>query len=126
MTINPIIRPTVVRDIDKIMNLTLILYSLVNSSNNGCAAYIVEKIKKEVSANAIAICQNALSFVVYPLVSTVPPTIKQSIVLPYSIIRSEEHTSELQSRFDLVCRLLLEKKKITRQYLTCYIMNNTR
>src|SRR5699024_12720900 len=28
--------------------------------------------------------------------------------VPY---RSEEHTSELQSRFDLVCRLLLEKKK---------------
>src|SRR2546421_8641995 len=26
-------------------------------------------------------------------------------------IRSEEHTSELQSRSDLVCRLLLEKKK---------------
>src|SRR5699024_11862833 len=26
--------------------------------------------------------------------------------------RSEEHTSELQSRFDLVCRLLLEKKTI--------------
>src|SRR5699024_12449091 len=25
--------------------------------------------------------------------------------------RSEEHTSELQSRFDIVCRLLLEKKK---------------
>src|SRR5438067_6951430 len=31
----------------------------------------------------------------------------------YDVIpRSEEHTSELQSRFDLVCRLLLEKKKI--------------
>src|SRR5699024_11800682 len=27
------------------------------------------------------------------------------------ILRSEEHTSELQSRFDLVCRLLLEKRK---------------
>src|SRR5437868_5423017 len=27
-------------------------------------------------------------------------------------VRSEEHTSELQSRFDLVCRLLLEKKKL--------------
>src|SRR2546421_3942654 len=27
------------------------------------------------------------------------------------IVRSEEHTSELQSRSDLVCRLLLEKKK---------------
>src|SRR5690349_22152482 len=29
--------------------------------------------------------------------------------------RSEEHTSELQSRRDLVCRLLLEKKKKTNQ-----------
>src|SRR5437868_15292765 len=28
-----------------------------------------------------------------------------------AVFRSEEHTSELQSRFDLVCRLLLEKKK---------------
>src|SRR5271167_5275457 len=32
----------------------------------------------------------------------------KSLVQPH---RSEEHTSELQSRFDLVCRLLLEKKK---------------
>src|SRR5699024_12677394 len=32
----------------------------------------------------------------------------QSVSFP---LRSEEHTSELQSRFDLVCRLLLEKKK---------------
>src|SRR5699024_12472051 len=30
--------------------------------------------------------------------------------------RSEEHTSELQSRFDLVCRLLLEKKNCTYNY----------
>src|SRR5699024_11881188 len=30
--------------------------------------------------------------------------------------RSEEHTSELQSRFDLVCRLLLEKKKSNIRY----------
>src|SRR5699024_11821572 len=30
-------------------------------------------------------------------------------------MRSEEHTSELQSRFDLVCRLLLEKKKCDRK-----------
>src|SRR5699024_11420599 len=28
----------------------------------------------------------------------------------FNVARSEEHTSELQSRFDLVCRLLLEKK----------------
>src|SRR5438034_5137565 len=31
----------------------------------------------------------------------------------YRLRRSEEHTSELQSHSDLVCRLLLEKKKIT-------------
>src|SRR5699024_12601304 len=36
--------------------------------------------------------------------------------------RSEEHTSELQSRFDLVCRLLLEKKK-TIYKKTHHIMN---
>src|SRR5699024_12645699 len=35
----------------------------------------------------------------------IPPRLTKS--------RSEEHTSELQSRFDLVCRLLLEKKKNT-------------
>src|SRR5260370_20314954 len=34
----------------------------------------------------------------------------QLIVL---LLRSEEHTSELQSHLNLVCRLLLEKKKIT-------------
>src|SRR5438105_9663060 len=33
--------------------------------------------------------------------------------------RSEEHTSELQSRVDLVCRLLLEKKKKTKQEKIC-------
>src|SRR5699024_12661666 len=33
---------------------------------------------------------------------------ESNVLLHY--VRSEEHTSELQSRFDLVCRLLLEKK----------------
>src|SRR2546428_5321785 len=39
-----------------------------------------------------------------------------------SAIRSEEHTSELQSRSDLVCRLLLEKKK--KQQIQHMIQNN--
>src|SRR5438874_7864307 len=34
--------------------------------------------------------------------------------------RSEEHTSELQSRRDLVCRLLLEKKKKTNEKSACF------
>src|SRR5437867_5948792 len=36
--------------------------------------------------------------------------------------RSEEHTSELQSPYELVCRLLLEKKKLTNHRLTLIIM----
>src|SRR5690625_7051384 len=41
------------------------------------------------------------------------PLIFQSILIVYrrNTLRSEEHTSELQSRGHLVCRLLLEKKK---------------
>src|SRR2546429_7256999 len=34
----------------------------------------------------------------------------------HAVVRSEEHTSELQSRLHLVCRLLLEKKKTKRPY----------
>src|SRR5699024_12388307 len=37
-----------------------------------------------------------------------PPPLDKRLFMLY---RSEEHTSELQSRFDLVCRLLLDKKK---------------
>ena len=40
----------------------------------------------------------------------------------FAIIRSEEHTSELQSRTNLVCRLLLEKKKKKNREYTRYII----
>src|SRR5438309_8429227 len=43
-----------------------------------------------------------------------PPSAMDSDSLMYDT-RSEEHTSELQSQFHLVCRLLLEKKKKTKQ-----------
>src|SRR5438105_13181331 len=38
--------------------------------------------------------------------------------------RSEEHTSELQSRVDLVCRLLLEKKKKKKKNITLIKLQN--
>src|SRR5438132_9011248 len=47
-----------------------------------------------------------------------------SVMLPLAhvpALRSEEHTSELQSHSDLVCRLLLEKKKNKLHTLTDYI-----
>src|SRR5699024_2792683 len=48
-----------------------------------------------------------------PIITTGAFTIMRNLLFfnVITIIRSEEHTSELQSRFDLVCRLLLEKKK---------------
>src|SRR5260370_26964225 len=39
--------------------------------------------------------------------------------------RSEEHTSELQSHLNLVCRLLLEKKKITKSRLSAVSPRHT-
>src|SRR2546422_11296257 len=41
------------------------------------------------------------------------PVLSRSFVEEFNRQRSEEHTSELQSRLHLVCRLLLEKKKKT-------------
>src|SRR5258706_6785805 len=38
--------------------------------------------------------------------------------------RSEEHTSELQSLTNLVCRLLLEKKKKNKNHANCRLMRN--
>src|SRR2546422_4984956 len=45
---------------------------------------------------------------------------------PAGTHRSEEHTSELQSRLHLVCRLLLEKKKKKSIKLTCVLSKITR
>src|SRR2546421_9254109 len=43
-------------------------------------------------------------------IEPVDPALEEQRQTP-AAVRSEEHTSELQSRSDLVCRLLLEKKK---------------
>src|SRR5699024_12014179 len=53
--------------------------------------------------------------IIFVSISRTPPFSRscadRSITCSHSaFVRSEEHTSELQSRFDLVCRLLLEKK----------------
>src|SRR5699024_12028565 len=72
-------------------------------------------------------------------IDTNPTSAEHEIFNSLAIVfieRSEEHTSELQSRFDLVCRLLLEKKKINVTYLhektyyrsefnTAYLKSNT-
>src|SRR2546429_5897021 len=50
-------------------------------------------------------------------------TVSDSFLLTVNAVRSEEHTSELQSRLHLVCRLLLEKNK-KRQH-RCVHRDNT-
>src|SRR2546422_6559854 len=49
-------------------------------------------------------------FIIQAIVFVILPSISSFALL--LIERSEEHTSELQSRLHLVCRLLLEKKKV--------------
>src|SRR5438309_7203197 len=55
-----------------------------------------------------------------PLTSMVaPPSQIRELCEIDPLLRSEEHTSELQSQFHLVCRLLLEKKKNKPQEYHC-------
>src|SRR5437868_12313586 len=53
-----------------------------------------------------------------PVLSGDPQRARLGTVGRLDLRRSEEHTSELQSRFDLVCRLLLEKKKKNNKQIT--------
>src|SRR5438445_5426921 len=54
-----------------------------------------------------------------------PPPVRHPMGRPALGRRSEEHTSELQSRQYLVCRLLLEKKKKKKQKIQTLILYKT-
>src|SRR2546429_3385786 len=56
------------------------------------------------------------------LVYNIPLSFRPAV---YKLYRSEEHTSELQSRLHLVCRLLLEKKKRTLQPMPSSLHSST-
>src|SRR5687768_18269153 len=49
--------------------------------------------------------------------------LNQSSATAGSSVRSEEHTSELQSRLHLACRLPLEKKNLQAAFARCVVMN---
>src|SRR5256885_3137631 len=49
-----------------------------------------------------------------------PPPAQRQVAEGRQALRSEEHTSELQSPCNIVCRLLLEKKKKENGYLALY------
>src|SRR5690554_7510662 len=50
--------------------------------------------------------------------NTLPQPLNLYSIFLVTVTRSEEHTSELQSRPHLVCRLLLEKKKTNKIHIT--------
>src|SRR2546426_3541033 len=58
-------------------------------------------------------------------VQTLPVIVPQELTPGSITVRSEEHTSELQSPCNLVCRLLLEKKKKNREHLRCRMQIHT-
>src|SRR5690242_20915841 len=79
------------------------------------AAFAQERTLDEIKAEAVKRAENGM----YPLIGLDPADVKEAFASIKSSdydewaasFRSEEHTSELQSHVNLVCRLLLEKKK---------------
>src|SRR5258708_33964136 len=71
-------------------------------------------IRIEVDAKIKVVCGHGGAIPRRPL-QDIEPFENQDLGLVYGLKRSEEHTSELQSPDHLVCRLLLEKKKITKE-----------
>src|SRR5260221_14453778 len=68
----------------------------------------------------VTLCVPGSSFLESSVASTIPlafstvtVTVAECASWKVAVARSEEHTSELQSHSDLVCRLLLEKKNAT-------------
>src|SRR2546422_6070864 len=58
-------------------------------------------------------------------VSALVERLKPEVLIVDVAMRSEEHTSELQSRLHLVCRLLLEKKKLARRFSPARLFRGT-
>src|SRR3712207_7834870 len=96
---------------------TTLFRSLRQLAKEGCSILYISHKLHEIKA----LCDTATILRGGRLVDTCDPKVETSRSMAERMIgtglRSEEHTSELQSRQYLVCRLLLEKKK---QQLTQY------
>src|SRR5207249_9442842 len=80
-------------------------------SRGNVPKYRLVRVERGPLTAAVSATGNLNAVITVQVGSQVSGQIKEIFVDFNSPVRSEEHTSELQSRFDLVCRLLLEKKK---------------
>src|SRR5690625_6076661 len=90
---------------------------LLNFTNP--AGVVTEAILNHTQVKAVGLCNNPINF--YKRFAAIYDVDMKDVSLQFvginhlswiTDLRSEEHTSELQSRGHLVCRLLLEKKKV--------------
>src|SRR5437773_8466511 len=92
---------------------TLFPYTTLFRSASRCSSARFKRIETSSPASRGARCSHASASRYAPDAAWGRPSCASSWAVPRR--RSEEHTSELQSHHDLVCRLLLEKKK--RKYI---------
>src|SRR5699024_12102567 len=88
-------------------------YSIKYDKRSCCCIYYASGSVLNAASSTFSNLINQFSsgFSEFKIVGSSSALVLRSTILPAKGDRSEEHTSELQSRFDLVCRLLLEKKK---------------
>src|SRR5260221_479173 len=87
-------------------------HSLVAVWQNGCARLVLNALGKVLTPSVVSVDNDGRLLVGEPARERLQSHPHLSCaVFKRDMGRSEEHTSELQSHSDLVCRLLLEKKK---------------
>src|SRR5699024_12222809 len=95
--------------------LTTAIYTLsLHDALPICRVLDIHQLKQNIIDYSKEIGIDKIGFASADVFSELKERLKRQQALGYQSgfeKRSEEHTSELQSRFDLVCRLLLEKKK---------------
>src|SRR3989449_2723600 len=79
------------------------------TTSSGCGSNVTSRLVRRPACSARRTTSRSTAWCPRWIPSNVPTV--ATVATPLSVIRSEEHTSELQSRLHLVCRLLLEKKK---------------
>src|SRR5690242_17699486 len=107
-------------------NVQLMPDPTIPSSETGTRHRTAERVAKQTDALVISISQQRETVTIFvgPARYQLDPVADVLAKTNQALGRSEEHTSELQSHVNLVCRLLLEKKKKKSNTRPLYIITN--